>query len=255
MTNKGTYTPPRFQLSLLEIHAIVLLTVFVTGLANYGSRMSIEDRLPFLLSVTIPTAGIIVLVLWLIKTRRWGYFISGFIVTPILLAVILPPMSTPRSVVNTWTASSTCQAFAEAQEIYRRTDWDRDGVLEYAVDIQQLIDREQPGDELIALIDRGMANADARLMTPTPKAGYLFKILRARMLGGSRETYFEGENMTRGYAFLAFPVQYGVSGFDSFIIDSSGRIYQKDLGPNTVAVVQSIFTLDVGPGSGWVTPE
>ena len=36
--------------------------------------------------------------------------------------------------------------------------------------------------------------------------------------------------MTRGFALIAYPVQYGHSGVLSFMVNQSGVIYQKDLG-------------------------
>ena len=39
--------------------------------------------------------------------------------------------------------------------------------------------------------------------------------------------------MIGGFALVAFPAQYGVSGVMTFIVNHDGVVYQKDLGANT----------------------
>ncbi len=42
--------------------------------------------------------------------------------------------------------------------------------------------------------------------------------------------------MIGGFALVAFPAQYGVSGVMTFIVNHDGVVYQKDLGPNSAAI-------------------
>ena len=51
-----------------------------------------------------------------------------------------------------------------------------------------------------------------------------------------------------GFALIATPATYGVSGVMSFIVNQDGQVFQKDLGPNTRAVATQIKTFDPGPG-------
>jgi len=39
---------------------------------------------------------------------------------------------------NESTAIAACKTYAEAQDIFRRTDWDKDGILEYAQSLPEL---------------------------------------------------------------------------------------------------------------------
>ena len=50
--------------------------------------------------------------------------------------------------------------------------------------------------------------------------------------------YLVGGRMTRGFAFLAYPVEYRVSGVMTFMVDQDGVVLQKDLGPDTVKIAQ-----------------
>ena len=42
--------------------------------------------------------------------------------------------------------------------------------------------------------------------------------------------------MIGGFALVACPAQYGVSGVMTFIVNQDGVVYQKDLGPNSAAI-------------------
>jgi hypothetical protein len=78
--------------------------------------------------------------------------------------------------------------------------------------------------------------------------GYLFRILTsqgANAHGGARNYIVNGA-MTGGFAFLAYPVTYRNSGVMTFLVDSQGVIYEKDLGPQTVdtATASTSFNAD-----------
>jgi hypothetical protein len=48
---------------------------------------------------------------------------------------------------------------------------------------------------------------------------------------------------------VAYPAQYGSSGIMTFIVNHDGVVYQKDLGPNTTAIAQSMMQFD--PDETW----
>lgn len=52
--------------------------------------------------------------------------------------------------------------------------------------------------------------------------------------------------MMEGFALVAFPAQYGVSGVMTFIVTHDGIVYQKDLGPKTqsLATAMRLFNPD-----------
>lgn len=59
--------------------------------------------------------------------------------------------------------------------------------------------------------------------------------------------------MSGGYAVIAYPVEYQVSGVASFIVNHDGLVYQKNLGPETAAVAASIDAFN--PDATWTTVE
>jgi hypothetical protein len=55
--------------------------------------------------------------------------------------------------------------------------------------------------------------------------------------------------MTGGFALVAFPVRYGISGLMSFMVNQDGGVYQKDLGPKTVDIATKMNRFD--PDQSW----
>jgi hypothetical protein len=88
-----------------------------------------------------------------------------------------------------------------------------------------------------------------------PFNGYLFRILTGQgphAPGGARNYVVNGK-MTAGFAFVAYPVEYRSSGVMTFIVDKSGTIYEKDLGPNTTTLAEKMMAYD--PDSSWHKAE
>jgi hypothetical protein len=50
-------------------------------------------------------------------------------------------------------------------------------------------------------------------------------------------------------AFVAYPVDYRSSGVMTFIVDESGTIYERDLGPDTTKLAQAMTVYN--PDSAW----
>jgi hypothetical protein len=55
--------------------------------------------------------------------------------------------------------------------------------------------------------------------------------------------------MTGGFAFVAYPAEYGNSGVMTFIINQDGVLLQKDLGKTTAETATAMDEFD--PDSGW----
>jgi hypothetical protein len=84
-----------------------------------------------------------------------------------------------------------------------------------------------------------------------PFNGYMFRILTSQgphAPGGAKNYIVDGK-MSAGFAFVAYPVEYRSSGVKTFIVDKSGTIYEKDLGPNTAKLAQAMSAYD--PDSTW----
>jgi hypothetical protein len=84
----------------------------------------------------------------------------------------------------------------------------------------------------------------------TPYHGYLFRILTAQgssAPGGAFDYIVKGA-MIGGFAIVAYPANYGVSGVMTFVISHDGVVYQKDLGTTTAQLALKMTRFDPGPG-------
>ncbi|HET9580309.1 MAG TPA: DUF2950 family protein [Usitatibacter sp.] len=83
-----------------------------------------------------------------------------------------------------------------------------------------------------------------------PYHGYYFRILEAQgehAPGGTAE-YVVGDRMIGGFALVAWPVRYRVSGVRTFIVSHDGVVYSSDLGPRTAALARAMRRFDPAPG-------
>ena len=159
----------------------------------------------------------------------------------IIAAIAIPNLLRARMAANETAAVAACKAFCTAEDIYRRTDYNKDGVLEYAQTLSganslysSTATAGSAGD--IALVDSSFAAAEvvagAVVTGGTPKAGHVFSVLTAQLAaapGGAR-SYLSGTHMTLGYALSACPSQYDGTGRNAFLVSNSGTIYQQDNG-------------------------
>ena len=88
-----------------------------------------------------------------------------------------------------------------------------------------------------------------------PYNGYMFRILtsQGRHAPGGAKNYIVDRKMSAGFAFVAYPVEYRSSGVMTFIVDKSGTIYEKDLGPDTTKLARAMTAYD--PDSTWRKAE
>jgi hypothetical protein len=159
------------------------------------------------------------------------------------------------------TAVNLVVAYVDAQREYHRQDRSGNGTREYA---QRF--RSTPGHKdglywegaadktegpFAALVEAVLKEG----YRPTKEGelpvyrGYVYKILTAQgplVKGGTRE-YIVNGRMTEGFALVAFPVRYGVSGIMTFMVNQDGVVYQKDLGPKTVEVGRKMTRFDPDP--------
>ena len=57
------------------------------------------------------------------------------------------------------------------------------------------------------------------------------------------------DKMLGGFALIASPAEYGVSGVMTFIVNHDGVVFSKDLGPETAKAALSIEAFD--PDKSW----
>ncbi len=164
------------------------------------------------------------------------------------------------------TAITVCHTYVKAQREYVLKDWDGDGILAYAQKLRSdpgkkngLFWRHAPGEPTSPL---GELVTQARLAgykkekslfkeQPVPFHGYYFKILarQGKNAPGGKYDYIINGNMVGGFALVASPSNWGKSGVMTFIVNQQGKVYQKNLGPDTLKKVQDMDTYD--PDETW----
>jgi hypothetical protein len=89
----------------------------------------------------------------------------------------------------------------------------------------------------------------------TPLHGYYFRILTgqgASAPGGAKDYLVNGE-MSGGFALVAWPAEYDVTGIMTFVVNQDGIVREADLGPGTDAAARSIAVYD--PDASWQAAE
>ncbi len=83
------------------------------------------------------------------------------------------------------------------------------------------------------------------------KGPVLFDAYDFRMLTGQSKTADGGHvrdgGTTGGFALIAYPAAYRLSGVMSFIVDQNGVVYQKDLGPDTAKLAAAMTGYPLDP--------
>ena len=84
-----------------------------------------------------------------------------------------------------------------------------------------------------------------------PFHGYYFKILtrQGKSARGGKYNYVVNGNMVGGFALVAYPSRWGVSGVMTFIVNQSGRVYEKNLGPKTAGIARKMKQYN--PDQSW----
>ena len=110
--------------------------------------------------------------------------------------------------------------------------------------------RSPLGDLVAQAASEGRAVGGDR-SKPSPFHGYYFKILTAQgsaAPGGAKQYIVKGL-MSRGFALVAWPAQYDVTGVMTFMVNQDGIVYEKDLGPGTDAAARKMTAYN--PDASW----
>lgn len=152
-----------------------------------------------------------------------------------------------------------CHNYVAAQHEYALTKRGTSGVNQYA---QRIISTEGQqdglawknadgtwggpiGEEVAAAIAKGYSNRSE------PYHGYYFRVLKGQGPAaplGEMDFVVKGV-MIGGFALIAFPAQYRVTGVQTFMVSHDGVVYQKDLGPRTTELANAIERFN--PDKSW----
>jgi hypothetical protein len=153
-----------------------------------------------------------------------------------------------------------CDAVADAQADYFSKPHDGDNTKQYAAKFISDPGKQnglywkaadgQPASPLGPLA----AYATSEGYTAKPDAhvpfhGYYFHMLTGqtdKAPGGAKDYMVDGK-MVGGFAFVAYPAEYGNSGIMTFIINQDGVLLQKDLGKTTTETASAMTKFDPDP--------
>ena len=151
---------------------------------------------------------------------------------------------------NELDAIQICRGYVEAQHEYALLKRDGSGVNQYA---QRIISTpgkqdglawrnpdgrwEGPvGEDIARIIELGYTDK------ATPYHGYFFKVLKGQGPAapmGEMDFVVKGV-MIGGFALVAVPAEYFVSGVETFIVSHDGVVYEKDLGDGTLNTLKTM---------------
>ena len=150
-------------------------------------------------------------------------------------------------------AIQMCLGYVEAQHEYAAQKRDGSRVNQYAQRVVSTPGKQdglywaslpgEPPSPLGPLFDEALPGDGYH--------GYRFRLLTAqgKNAPGGAYDYRIKNRLVAGFAVVAYPVRYGDTGVMSFMVSHDGKVYEKDLGPNTAAVAKALTRFD--PDASW----
>ena len=151
---------------------------------------------------------------------------------------------------NELNAITVCRGYVSAQMEYASEIHDNSGINQYAQTVFST-----PGKQDGLFWKNAEGTPDGPIGEAVAKAleegytsgkggfhGYYFKILKGQgpaAPNGAINYVIEGV-MIGGFALVAVPAEYRVTGVKTFIVSYEGTVYQKDLGPDSPKIVKSM---------------
>jgi len=159
----------------------------------------------------------------------------------------------------------TLLAIVDAQREYAGSDPDGNGVTDYARRFHSESGKRDglywptapgaPRSPLGPLLAEAAREGYVRQagQDPAPYHGYRFRLLTAQgpAAPGGAYDYLVGDRLLGGFAVVAYPAKYGVSGVMTFMVNHEGVVYEKDLGPATADLAGQLVNFN--PDPSWHT--
>ena len=161
-------------------------------------------------------------------------------------------------------AIEVCRAYVIAQTEYARRDRTGEKLTQYAQRFRSTDGKRDglywPVAEGESLSPMGPLVAEAQAEgyaqrppdgKPHPYHGYYFHILTAQgpAVPGGKMSYLKDGHLTQGFALIASPSAWGASGIMTFQVNQDGKIFEKNLGPQTKDLVKTLT--EYNPDSSW----
>ena len=165
---------------------------------------------------------------------------------------------------NELDAIQVCRGYVEAQHDYASEIHDNSGVNQYAQKIISTPGKQdglywvdadgKPGGPISEPIARALAEGYT-LDKPTAYHGYYFKILKGQGPDApmGRLDYVIQGAMIGGFAMIAVPAEYRVTGIKTFMVGPNGVVYERDLGPDSLNVAKQMELFN--PDKTWHPTE
>ncbi|HXK07675.1 MAG TPA: DUF2950 family protein [Verrucomicrobiae bacterium] len=158
-------------------------------------------------------------------------------------------------------AIEICHGYVDAQKKYASEARSPDGLLQYAPRLMSTSGRHDGlywEGESEPLIPAGLAHASwdgTHKGDAQPYHGYYFRLLDGQgpNANGGAHTYRVKEKLIGGFALVAWPAEYGVTGIHTFIVNQDGMVYEKDIEPVAGKPLPGITRFD--PDSSWTPVE
>lgn len=163
---------------------------------------------------------------------------------------------------NELSAIQTLLAVVDAQREYAAADADGNGYNDYARTFLSSEDKRdglywpvkasQPPSPLGPLVgEAARTGYRTGVSQPAPYHGYLFRMLtgQGKAAPGGAYSYLVGDKLIGGFAVLAYPARYGVSGIMTFLVNHEGTVYQKNLGKSTST--KALNMRQFNPDASW----
>ena len=162
----------------------------------------------------------------------------------------------------------TLLAVVDAQREYAAKDMDGNGYADYAKRFRSTPGKkdglywpDEPGKPssplgpLMATAAKEGYGKGAATDKPAPYHGYNYKLLtsQGKDAPGGAYDYVVGNKMLGGFAVVAYPASYRVSGVVTFVVNHDGVVYEKDLGPQTAAMASAMTRFN--PDATWKKAE
>jgi hypothetical protein len=160
-------------------------------------------------------------------------------------------------------AIGVCRAYVVAQRQYASSNPDAGGGAKYARKFKSTPGKKdglywpaaenEPASPFGPLVAEAHAEGygQHKGAGPHPFHGYYFRILtrQGKAAPGGKMNYLSHDELTGGFALVAYPEHWDQSGIMTFIVNQDGKVFQRNLGEKTSRIAGAMK--EYNPDSEW----